>query len=530
MTAVKLCGIMANDNERTADGADNGNGNNDSTQKVDEMLPNEMNRDDMPEQPGHDEAQTFPPIVNALLTYVVSIMKNATNPRLVEVISKYFSSDEIKDAKSILCDASNVEFKNRADSQNRSVKIAHVNDIVDQLRKLDRSNAIPFFVVDAAGLPRINAEDISYVVVNEKLTDMFNKMEVMNDAIAANTCRSTNNKQHIEKMSQHNQYAKAVTNTLDSDYPDVHGSMTRRGAYNRQNHSMPPPRGPPPLQSRARSSPYAPVTMSGPNPRSNFRMAPFVTQPNVQPTHDAQPNVQPTHDTQPNVQPTHNAQPNVQSTHVAQPPTSTSEAVGSASADPAVSANGDDSTSNTTRSVTESNNNNEQEHAPDGGHHPPGDAPRNDQQQDNRLTSKDDQRHDLSRASSHTSLNSIDCPQNNWQLQRQYRRNLSRQPPKRMEGTASVSNVKGAPQGTRDMFVYRVTQDTSDEALLSWIRKQRVNIIDFVKTSHVDSKYKSFKVTFNMSDYFYLYNPELWPSGVCIGRYLPPKPKLINRI
>ena len=75
MTAVKLCGIMANDNERTADGADNGNSNNDSTQKVDEMLPNEMNRDDMPEQPGHDEAQAFPPIVNALLTYVVSIMK-----------------------------------------------------------------------------------------------------------------------------------------------------------------------------------------------------------------------------------------------------------------------------------------------------------------------------------------------------------------------------------------------------------------------------------------------------------------------
>ena len=401
MTAVKLCGIMANDNELTADGADNGNGNNDSTQKVDEMIPNEMNRDDMPEQPGHDEAQTFPPIVNAVLTYVVSVMQNATNPRLVEVISKYFSNDEIKDAKSILCDASNVEFRNRTDSQNRLAKMAHVNDIVEQLRTLDRSNAIPFFVVDAtglAGLPRINAEDISYVVVNEKLTDMLNKMEVMNDAIAANTCRSTNNKQRIEKMSQHNQYAKAVTNTLDSDYPDVHGSMMRRGAYNKQNHSMPPPRGPPPPKSRARFSPYAPVTMSGPNPRSNFRMAPFVTQPNVQPTHDAQPNVQPTHD--------------------AQPPTTTSEAVDSASADPAESANGDDSSSNITQSVTEFNNNNEQRHAPDGRHHPPGDAPRNNQQQDNRLTTKDDQRHDLSRASSHTSLNSIDGHQNNWQMQR----------------------------------------------------------------------------------------------------------------
>ena len=86
-----------------------------------------MDRDDMPEQPGHDEAQTFPPIVNALLT----IMQNATNPRLVEVISKYFSSDEIKDAKSKLCDVSNVEFRNRTDSQNRLAKMAHVNDIVE---------------------------------------------------------------------------------------------------------------------------------------------------------------------------------------------------------------------------------------------------------------------------------------------------------------------------------------------------------------------------------------------------------------
>ena len=49
--------------------------------------------------------------------------------------------------------------------------------------------------------------------------------------------------QYTEKMSQHNQYAKAVTNAIDSDYPDVQGSMMRRGAYNKQNHSMPLPRG-----------------------------------------------------------------------------------------------------------------------------------------------------------------------------------------------------------------------------------------------------------------------------------------------
>ena len=120
------------------------------------------------------------------------------------------------------------------------------------------------------------------------------------------------------------------------------------------------------------------MIISGPNPRSNFWIPLFVTQSNVQPTHDTQPS------------------------------TSTSEAVGSTFVDPAVSANGNDSISNTTQSVTKANNNNKQEHAPDGGLHLPGDAPPNDQQQNNRLITKDDQRHDLSRASSHTSLNSID--------------------------------------------------------------------------------------------------------------------------
>ena len=103
------------------------------------MISNDMNRYNKRERSDHDEAEI-------LLTSVVSIMQNATNLQLVEVIRKYFSSDEIKDAKSILCDASHIEFRNRTDSQNRLAKMAHVNDIVDVLQKLDQCNAIPFFV------------------------------------------------------------------------------------------------------------------------------------------------------------------------------------------------------------------------------------------------------------------------------------------------------------------------------------------------------------------------------------------------
>ena len=50
--------------------------------------------------------------------------------------------------------------------------MTHIRDIVDMLRKLDRDDKITLFVVDVVGLsrlPRINAEDISYVAVTERL-------------------------------------------------------------------------------------------------------------------------------------------------------------------------------------------------------------------------------------------------------------------------------------------------------------------------------------------------------------------------
>ena len=84
--------------------------------------------------------------------------------------------------------------------------MAHIRDIVAMLlRKLDRDDKIPLFVVDDVGLsrlPPINAEDISYVAVTERLTDMFNKMNLLNDAMVANTVRNldnANNKKYIRE-------------------------------------------------------------------------------------------------------------------------------------------------------------------------------------------------------------------------------------------------------------------------------------------------------------------------------------------
>ena len=97
-----------------------------------------------------------------------------------------------------------MKYENRQDSAKRTEKTAHDFDIVEILKKLDKNKEIPTFVIDSfdlAKLPRINTEDITYVSVAEKVAELDAKINLMNDAIASNTERSTNNSDTIKSIT-----------------------------------------------------------------------------------------------------------------------------------------------------------------------------------------------------------------------------------------------------------------------------------------------------------------------------------------
>ena len=122
--------------------------------------------DEMQASPSGTNINQCQPIVNGLLTYLIYMMNNSTDPKLVEVTGRYLDLGQVKYSKSLLCDVAHVPFQKRQDSESRTEKVAHIRDIVDIIRKLNRDSTMPLFVVDAIGLaklPRINAEDISYV-------------------------------------------------------------------------------------------------------------------------------------------------------------------------------------------------------------------------------------------------------------------------------------------------------------------------------------------------------------------------------
>ena len=90
----------------------------------------------------NDDNSACVPIVNALLTFIISMFHNATDPKIIELIGRYFDSTTVKNAKCVLCDVGKMQFKNRLDSENRSEKMAHARDIVDMLRNLDRESIL----------------------------------------------------------------------------------------------------------------------------------------------------------------------------------------------------------------------------------------------------------------------------------------------------------------------------------------------------------------------------------------------------
>jgi len=415
------------------------------------------------------------PIVNALLTFIISILHNATDPKIIDLIGRYFDSTQVKDAKCVLCDAGRVQFKNRQDSENRTEKMAHARDIVDILRNLDRASSIPLFVVDGVGLaslPRVNAEDISYVSVAEKMADICAKVDLLNNAVAMNTARSIDNENKIKQSC-----ADAFNASQSTDFPPLRPMSTSRMPA---SHSMPPPQhGSLPPRVRQPAMQHKAVTTSGDPPVSECRMPPLISTPTVVPN-------------RPVVSPTSKSATagNTKMIH--------EDAITSRSGAAAVPEGSGyaDVTKMTPSHVGESHSS----------------RPLHYQN-----------KHTLEHSASRSSINS-GTSGGNWQFQSQHVRKFERRNKrKRIQGTASGSNVIGAPSPTRHMFIYRVSSTTGDEDLRQWIANKNIDIIDFQRVSHDESKFKSYKLTVTVHDFISLYKPEMWPERVCIGKYVPPR-------
>ena len=87
--------------------------------------------------------------------------------------------------------------------------------------------------------------------------------------------------------------------------------------------------------------------------------------------------------------------------------------------------------------------------------------------------------------------------------------------------------ISGAPKPSRFLFIYRVSKTTITEDLSSYIRDQDVEVRSLERVSHRDAKFQSYKLETSKDDFKKLFNSDIWPSGICVRQYTPPRKDII---
>ena len=284
---------------------------------------------------------------------------------------------------------------------------------------MDKNKEIPTFVIDSfdlAKLPRINTEDITYVSVAEKVAELDAKINLMNDAIASNTVRSTNNSDTI----------KSITSSITPE--DINRS---RDVHHIKYHA-------PNMQSLCHSD----CRSSGP----------------------------------------------------AEPTTST---VATSTSSPSTTRSTSDVINDSITITTPSSSKPTMSEV----------VSRNCDLVTNPLRLRDPRYNMSSRDSSgvssiaHSSSNisiSSEIP-GDW---KQPRRSQRRRPHvNEICGVRNGSKIKGAPRPRWNMFISKMSKETDDKEMKTFIELLQVTVLELVRVSHDDSVYKSFKLTVYPEDY-----------------------------
>lgn len=87
------------------------------------------------------------------------------------------------------------------------------------------------------------------------------------------------------------------------------------------------------------------------------------------------------------------------------------------------------------------------------------------------------------------------------------------------------SKLKGAPEPSRDVFVYRVQKGVEAKDIQDHMAEQNIQIRDVKMISNEEAKFCSFKVEIKLSDYDTVVDSAFWPEGIRVRRYYKPRPK-----
>lgn len=109
--------------------------------------------------------------------------------------------------------------------------------------------------------------------------------------------------------------------------------------------------------------------------------------------------------------------------------------------------------------------------------------------------------------------------EDNWTEVRRRNNNTKYRNKMKIVGNNKEDTVKGVPKSV-ELHVYRVEKDATVESFTKLVRKNFPEATCEILNSKHPDLYKSFKVTILEENFRKSMNPDLWPHGSCISRFL----------
>ena len=412
-------------------------------------------------------------IIDPLLTYVVSSLNTCTPDNIKRAVLSHFTTEKIIDAKNKLWAKSDTtvigEKARRKDSTIRSEKEAHLSDTISALIKLDKADKLPFIVIEAQNLhtiPRSQPEELNNISLADRLNKLESKFDNLQDVLDRTICENIMIKERLEKMPSYSSVVKSppiVTHSINQSNPSVVPEVVKD------------------LAEHGNANITKNLFHS-----SNVMNSKSDDQSRINPDNDNQ-----THKTNTNVRGRGGSRRGSMRSRAAFPG---AQGLGRGTSHrkdflPFGSllslGKGCSMISLDRESYTSAKSSKDLF---------------NDKFIDN----------DGFRAPNHVI-------KKHKQNERQRHRIITG------NAVARSGHFKGAPEPGRDLFIYRVDTSTDVSDLRTHLTDYGFHIRKLDCISNPDSKFKSFKLTVPMSEFNDLFDGSLWPFGVRVRKYIPPK-------
>ena len=441
-------------------------------------------------------------IHNELLCYVQFHMRRCPKQKIVDVVGRCFSVDVIMQARDVLNntfgDKLSAKLKQRRNGQGKVRSDITLDDIVSAMMELDQNNIVTNFgAKDIMSLPKCDPKDVDNFAVLERVMLLEERIKSFEKGLSENVVKIMTNSDKIDVLSDEvKTHGTLLLDKLEPATPTFAEIIASEVNASSE------------LQDESRRDSDIDVSIpSGDSGASH----------DTQSTPGAAAN---TSNTAASTSNTSNDNASVMLSAVSDgssngsggPPSGPSQSGGS-SISSGVLLNGPGTQSGTRVSLSNGGASNGAGRSSTGG------ASSGSGWSSNGGASSGSQPHNRAKHSGTVTGNS-----NSWNVVGRNGKavvaNGQRQNRKRViEGNVQSDVIRGAPPPKRDFFISRVLPHTDDESFKKFICDNVVRNFELSLTSNSRAKFKSYKLSVDITDRDKVFRPEVWPMGVKLQRW-----------